>query len=865
MKDTFLLSNIEAQVQLNFAAPNASALGYTSYLLLNYERTLSVQDLPVLFFKKQAGSFTMSAGAPPEVWRIGTFNKPVKLEVGTENNTFVTADTATNAIYVAFMPQQLPEATVIGKVAPQNLLASPAPELLIVTHPNFRAAAERLARFRQQHDQLQTLVVSTEDIYTEVSGGRQDISAIRNFARYLYNKNPEQLKYLLLIGDASYDYLNRTTNNTNFVPTYESRQSLHPIYSFSSDDYFGFMEADEGEWAEDGCASCENGNHTLDIGVGRLPVTTAEEAEAVVDKLMAYSADAARFAPWKTRIAFVADDGDRNIHQLDADLLAEKLKEMQPFYSVEKLYVDAYPQTTTPNGKRSPIVKQKLSELVEEGSFIINYNGHGAETGWTNERILDNPQVINWINPVQLPLLLTATCEFGRFDDPRKTSGAEYAILNPNGGAIALLTTTRPVFSNTNFMLNEAFYASAFAPLPNGEMPRLGDILRYTKNNSMLGVVNRNFSLLGDPSLRLNYPQRHAEVTRISNRNGEVLTQLKAQEEVNVEGAVFTANGAVDASFNGTAQIAVYDKPATAYTLGDEDSPMAYKEQRHLLFKGSAQVNSGKYSTRFVVPKDIDYGAGAGRIQVYAVNNEATADAGGAFTELNISGTAADAPADVTPPEIQLFLQNEGFTQGATVADKSLLYANFTDASGISISNRRPGFGIELFIDGAEMPIANLSNYYLADTDNYTSGRLSFRLPSLPDGPHTLKLTARDTYNNLGSKSLQFTVNSDMPLLFNDVQVYPNPVAEEDIWLNYTHDQLKESYAFTIELHDIQGRKVAGKQLVVKPTSLQTQAKLFSATELAGLPAGIYVMHIDALATSARNSTHFERKMILLR
>src|SRR6202008_673929 len=123
-------------------------------------------------------------------------------------------------------------------VSNQNLRGLGSVTMIVVTNPEFRSEAERLASHRQSHNGWSSVVVTPEEIYNEFSSGRQDVSAIRDFVKLVYDKNPNTLKAVLIVGKGSYDYKDRMPNNTNFVPTYESRNSLAPLETYSSDDYF---------------------------------------------------------------------------------------------------------------------------------------------------------------------------------------------------------------------------------------------------------------------------------------------------------------------------------------------------------------------------------------------------------------------------------------------------------------------------------------------------------------------------------------------------------------------------------------------------------------------------------------------------
>ncbi|MGB3780049.1 MAG: type IX secretion system sortase PorU, partial [Tunicatimonas sp.] len=422
---------------------------------LRYEQPFTFRSLASA--RQEQTTFRLTSS--PEdliVWDVTDPQAPVRFDLIRQEggHSFTVRTPGQLREFAAAGFSNLPTATVVESVAPQNLKDGNVPNLVIVSPPAFRAEAARLAELRRNHDGLSVRVVSPQEIYNEFSSGRQDVSAIRNYMKYLYDTEAAQIKYLLLFGKGSYDYRSDRAGNTNFVPTYESRNSVHPIFSYSSDDYYGFLEDDEGQWEES-----FTGDHTMEIGVGRLPVKSAAEARIVVDKLIHYATSARTQGRWRNRVVFVADDGDNNKHQRDAEQLSRRIDTAYASFSATKIYLDAFPQEALPGGEAAPAASQRIERELKQGALIMNYTGHGSETRWTQENIF-NVNTINQLrNYDQLPFFVTATCEFGRHDDPDRVSGAEQLILSERGGAIGLVTTARPVYSNTNLLLNQAFYA----------------------------------------------------------------------------------------------------------------------------------------------------------------------------------------------------------------------------------------------------------------------------------------------------------------------------------------------------------------------------------------------------------------------
>ena len=791
------------QLKLRYNRNNSDkSLGYLNYILVHAERNLKMSEEPIVFKSIQSlsnplSTFTISnANTNTEVWDLSNPFEP-KRQVGTlsGSNFSFGAVTVSLTDYVVFDKSNAFIPEFVNEVENQNIHAVTSADLLIVCHKDFREEAERLASFRRSHDGLEVVVVTTEEVYNEFSSGSMDFTAIRDYAKHIYDQGG--LKHLLLFGKGTYDYKDNYELNLPLVPIYESRNSLHPLRTYSSDDYFGFMEDDEGDWIEE-----VSGDHTLDIGVGRLPVKDLEEAQGVVDKLIDY-AENATFGRWKNKVVFVADDGDANTHQRQAHELAFFVDTVYSNFDTDRLFLDNFKQESQPAGERSDEAENALNRMMEEGALIVNYTGHGGESGWTQEAILDNFMIEEWDNQPKYPLFVTATCEFGRNDDPRRESGGEKTILNPKGGAIALVTTARPVNSSTNFELNKAFYNAIFAK-ENGIYLSLGDIFKETKNNSLKGSSNRNFSLLGDPSMRIAYPNYSMIIDEINGK--DVLLEvdtLQAQSLATISGHVSSYQGAVQ-DFNGIVNLTVYDKLSGKETLGNENQPFSYQEWDNILFNGQASVVDGYFEMSFVVPKNIEYNTGKGRISMYAYDDESGMDAHGATIEVPIGQSDASF-IDNTPPGITLYINDTTFIEGGYTSENVLFLAKLEDESGINTSSSHVGNSLSISLDGEEAIIAN--KYYLGDLDSYQSGWVAFPINDLEEGYHEITFTASDTYNNNASATIQFIVSEKGKLLITELGNYPNPVGEQTKFF-VTHNRAGEDIQIDFKIIKLTGEVV---------------------------------------------------------
>ncbi|WP_247237741.1 type IX secretion system sortase PorU [Telluribacter sp. SYSU D00476] len=759
----------------------ANAQAYLDYIALQIRRRLQQYDGQQVYrflpAARDTVQYRIQTTSPDWIWWDVTVPLHPRQALLQRTSTGIAQFGAQGArqvrTYVGFLPQQALEPPAWQPVPNQNIYASTVPDLLIVSARAWEKEAQRLAQHRRQHDGLDVLVVTTDQVYNEFASGRADVSAIRDFARHLYQQAPDKLKYLLLLGDATYDYRNRSRTQSaaqqqGWVPVYESRESLHPVFTYSSDDYFGFMKDREGYWQES-----TSGDHTLDIGTGRLPVKTADEARVVVDKLIHYDTSPRTRGAWRNRIGFVADDGDGNIHQQHADELAGIT---QPYLLPQRLFIDAFPQLTTPEGPKAPELNAAIGRNIEEGTLILNYTGHGGISGWAEEQVLTLADIQSLRGYNNMPLLVTATCEFGRYDDPALVSGAELMVLSPRGAAIGAVTTTRPVFASTNFALNKAFYEVLTTV---GTSARMGDIVRITKNRSLSGSLNRNFTLLGDPSMRLARPEYEIQWEAIADT-------LRALQKVKLTGRVVQKGSASAVStFEGTARVTLFDKPVSFRTAGSESTPATYSEYRSRLFDGQVSIRNGRFNVEFVVPRNIDYRLGKGRISVYAVSTDSLSDAAAQLGV--VVGGSENSLTDRTPPQIRAYLNDSSFRDGQVVPASSVLWIEASDESGINVS--QAGLGHELLATLNDSTTFVLNDYFVAHTDDYQRGTIRFPLEGLPPGHYTVHVKIWDTYTNSSETTLRFIVGPESGIKLVRAHVFPNPFQEQlSFELEHTRD-----------------------------------------------------------------------------
>lgn len=859
--DTFTVSgsglNLSEGLNINFTFnENSVNDGYIDYAHVLMEKSLNLNNGPLHWFSSGLSSFEISgASTSTQIWDISDPTAVINTNAQVTDNKAIMASGLDPAAFLAFDVEHFLTPIFKQKLANQNLHGLAAADGIIITHKDFLASAQRLANFRIAHDGLLVEVVSVDQIFNEFGSGSPDPTAIRDFIKVQYDKY-SQLKYVLMFGDCSFDYKDRSIEKTNFVPIYESRNSLHPLNSYSSEDYFGFMSDSEGEWIES-----YDGDHTMELGIGRIPIQSNEEGEAVVNKIIRYHTNKLAYGKWRNKITFIADDGNGNIHELAAELLSKYVDTIQQGLNVDKIYLDAYAQEQN----KSPQASGDFLKAISNGNLIVNYTGHGNEGVLTDEDIFTELMISDLSNNLLLPLFVTATCDFGRYDYPNRVTAGEQIVLLPYGGAIALITATRSVIADRNYELNEAFYFSAMEKV-DGKLKRLGDIMRETKNNSLAGPSNRNYALIGDPMMRIAFPENQIALTAINNKPISQLDTLNAFGKYTVSGEV-QSNGKIDTKFNGVMTLTVYDKPTKFQTRGDEDPKQIYEIRDVLLFQGRATVTEGKFDIEFVVPKNINYSFGEGKLSFYAVNDLSTADASGAFSEVIVGGSEKVTASDQAPPEISIFLNDSTFQTGGTVGPSSMLLVKLEDESGINISNI--GFGNELLMYLNENEAIALNEYYEASIDTYQKGWVSYPIDNLETGKYELTIEASDIFNNATSKTIEFFVNESNGIKLTNIINYPNPIEPENKYttISFDHDRLGEDLKASVTLTDMQGQEVYTETYRFDNVSDKTLQIVWNLDTFGtkGIRKGVYIYRLKVQSQIDGSTGEVFRRMIIMK
>jgi hypothetical protein len=860
-----------------------SADGYLDYFILQARRSNSFTGQVTQFCDSKSvgtGRITKfiirSSNSDVNLWDISDpLNAKQINPIGTGDNLTFKAATDSLKTFIAFIPGNVSKPLIKPIAIPNQDLHSSGPsDMIIITHPLFREYAEKLAKIHLNNDGLLTQVVTLEQVYNEFSGGIPDIAAIRNFTRMKYQNQKgsnHPLKYLLLFGDGSYENKTLPPNNPNFIPTYQSQNSNVYVSSFTSDDFYGLLDDGEGEAVEDGEKVLIGSE---DIGIGRIPVSDTIQAGIIISKILRYL-DPVNFGDWKNIICITADDEDGNTHMSDAEGLSSLLEDNVPSYNVQKIYLDAYKQTTTVSGQLYPDVNKAITDRINSGCLIFNYVGHGSENGLAHESVVKTEDINTWNNGGRLPLFVTATCEFSRFDDIEinsatrvmspKTSAGEMVLLNKDGGGIALMSTTRVVYSAPNYILNKNILYSAFDRDESGNPLCFGDIIRIAKNNSGIGPNKRNFSLLGDPALKLAYPWHGKVITdSINNVSVAVVTDsLKALSLITVAGHIEEPGGNLMSTFNGTVTPLIYDKSSKIKTLANDGGPiMEFNQRNNILFSGKTLAKGGRFKFTFIVPRDIDYSFGTGKISYYANNNKE--DMNGSFSNLVVGGFSKTALNDTVGPEIKLYMNDTLFRNGGITDDNPQLLAIIEDKGGINTTGSGIGHDLTGYIDNDPDKSFLLNNYYVNDFDNYMKGRIIYNLAGLSSGSHTLTLKAWDNFNNSSEKSIIFLVQNGKQFILKNLLNYPNPFLSETR-ISAEHNRPESEFNITINIFSLSGRIIKIIKTKVRSSGYALPPLTWDGNDDAGMKVGrgIYPYSVIVTDESGEMASASGRMIIL--
>jgi hypothetical protein len=816
----FPVSGSNISLTVDKSGPSGSE-AWLDYIEINYRKTLTTGSGYSVFSDKNSlaqtnAKFTINnANSNHQVWDVTNPLMPIQQSfslVGS-NAEFQADCSDTLHSFMVFDPNAAMTPASIVSIATQNLhaLTEQVSDMLIITHPGFLSAAQDLANFHTTHDGMVVHVTTVDQIYNEYSSGKQDISAIRDYIKMNYDKHPTDYpKYVLLFGDGSYDYkpyLNRLDyDNTNFVPAYETQESFsRGGASYCSDDFFALLDDSEGTFGYVYLSAASN----IDVGLGRIPCRTLGEAQGIVDKIKYYVTDTECMRDWRNIVTVVADDMEAGWEANflgGSELIANQIDGLNKVWNIDKIYLDSYQQVSNA-GQRYPEAEKTLYNRVNKGSLLINYIGHGGETGMSAERVIQIDDFESLINEKSLPCFVTATCTFTRFDNPEFNSAGEVLVQMPDKGAIGLYSTIRPISIVSNW--NTHFYNAAFKRLGNGEMPRMGDIMRISKNQSPNDYWQmQNILFFGDPAVRLAYPEIKVVTDSINGIHADTTVgfigdTLMASQLVTISGHIEDLSGVMQSTYDGDLYTTIFDKASNLTTLGnDGGTQFNYSLRKNVIFKGKSTVVDGKFTFQFVVPLDINYLIGQGKISYYSTNNIDT-DAHGYYDGFNIGGSENNCTTDGVGPEIEVFMNDTNFVEMGITQSATHLLVTVSDANGINTTGLGIGHDLQAIIDNDIANPINLNDYYIGNNNSYTDGTAEYYITGLTPGFHTVVVQVWDGCNNQNQATLNFAVTNAEAALIN-FQAYPNPFSDE-VTLAFEHNFEGKNVTATIEIMDMAG------------------------------------------------------------
>lgn len=789
---------------------------------LNYFRLQMKRELKIYgsytFFRSlaargNASRFTLQgADANTLVFDVTDGINPLQMETSLSGSELSFTIPASSALreFVAVKPSQIKTPETVGEVTNQNLHALSQQDMIVIAPSAFTTQAERLAEAHRTMDGLTVQVVTPETIYNEFSSGTPDATAYRRFMKMFYDRRTSDAdapKYLLLFGDGSYDNRQltaswRSLDMTNMLLTYQTENSLN-YESFVIDDYFGFLDD-----ADNSKALLQN--KKVCLGIGRFPIRTTEQAAQMVDKVITYMENK-NTGTWKNNLCFIADDGNNSDgymteHMSFADQLADYMESSHPEFLVDKLYYDAYKKDLTAG--TYPDVQTNLQKLLKDGLLLLNYTGHGGTTALSDEKVVTQTDIAQY-SYSHLPVWITATCDFTRFDD-LNTSAGEDVFLNRNSGGIALFTTVRVAYSRPNFPINNNMIRNLFER-ENGRRRTLGEVIKATKNH--LSSINKlGFCLIGDPAMKLAYPEYNMKVTSVNGQSVDgAPISFKALGKITVEGEVVDGSGTLVSDFTGIVNPTVKDSKVTVTCLnnnGQEGDPFTYTDYPNTLFVGNDSVRNGRFSFTFTVPKDISYSNLQGKMNLYAVDTEKGAEAHGNFNNFTVGGTSGTAETDTVGPEIRaLYLNDTTFVDGGQVNTTPYFVARLWDKSGVNITGSSVGHDMMLTIDESAVLSYNLNSYYELQVGEEGAGIVKFSIPALEPGKHTAEFRVWDIQNNSTVQTFTFEVVEGLkPYLF-DVIATPT-LAREQVTFHISHNRPESRMRVGIMVYDLAGRRL---------------------------------------------------------
>lgn len=717
-----------------------------------------------------------------------------------------------------FQTATFPEPEYVYQITNQDHHADEAADMIIIISASQKllAQAERLKAHHEQQDGLRVRIVPADELYNEFSSGTPDATAYRRYLKMLYDRaesEGDMPRYLLLFGDGVWDNRMHYSEWNGYDPDdfllcFESENSFSATNCFVSDDFFCLL--DDEEMIQQPVSTGYTYQGKPDVAVGRFPARTLEDATILVDKTIGYAHNDYAGA-WQNTICMMGDDGNNNAHMITADKVATMIETNYSGFQMKKIYWDAYTRTSSSTGYSYPDVTRLIKQQMASGALMMNYCGHGAPYAFSHELVMKLADFAE-ASSMKLPLWVTASCDIMPFDGQEENIG-ETVMLNKRGGGVAFFGTTRTVYASYNEVMNLAFSKYVLSPdCTIGEAVRLAKC-ELVNQGSDTSPNKLQYTLLGDPALKLACPRQTVVVDSINGVPAGAGVQLSAGTVATISGHI--ADGTMltaDSQFNGLVTATVRDAEETITCKQNDDSsdgaenPFVYTDRTKTLYNGSDSVVGGVFHVTFAVPKDISYTDGSGLITLYAVNTDRTVTAHGEYDGFVLNGSGT-IQTDSIGPSVYCYLNAKTFTNGDKVNATPYFMADLYDDSGINASGNSVGHDLELIIDGDMNRTYNLNDYFTYDFGDYRSGKVGFSIPELTEGQHRLLFRAWDVLNNSSVSELAFIVVKDLESAHFNVVCTKNPATERTSFV-VTHDRVGSEISITMDVFDLSGRQL---------------------------------------------------------
>lgn len=798
---------------VDYSYSGAIKLANLDYIRVEYDRRLRLDNGELYFYDTYRASECVrieGCDAATVVWDVTDPARPVEVEYTLDGQSAVFSPGSGYHEFVAFNPTATRRSVneLYASVSNQDLHSLAVPDMVIITLPEYMNAANRLASHHERQDGMTVHVVTPDAVYNEFSSGNPDVGAFRRLLKMWYDRDPQKMKYCLLMGRPTYDNKMITAvvreSGYNRLPIWQSENGVSSNTSYSTDDYLAMLADSEEE-------TFMMSTQQLLIGVGRLPVKSLAEAETVVSKIIKY-VEQPEYGMWRNNVMIIADDQDNGVHLDQAQSVYAGMRSAGNgrHFVYDRLYLDSYPLSFTGTGASYPEARNRLYRKINEGLLMIDYIGHASPRGWGHEGLMTWLD-IKGMNNARLPFIYAATCEFARWDDD-DVSGGEELLLNPNSGVVSIMTPSRSVYITQNGVMNRGMASQLFERAADGKGKRLGDIVMDSKNYYKDADDNKlRYCLLGDPAMRLPSPELELRIVEIDGKpvNDSDFPELKSRSKSKIKGVVCLSDGSVATDYNGVAELRLYDAETVieTYGNGEEGKKTMYNDRVTMLSATSTTIKNGEWEATVIIPSEISNNYSPALLSMYAYDSTSGIEANGSSEKMYVYGYDDSSDNDTDGPTVEEFyLNNRHFSSGGVVNTSPVVFARVSDESGINLSDG--GIGHKMLLTLDQKTIYDDVNFsYSCDPEDYRAGEIVYPLDGLVPGLHTLEFEVWDNVGNSSRRSIEFNVAAACDPVIFSVTPDCNPATTAVVFTLHT-DRPMSRLDCDFEVFDLNGRKV---------------------------------------------------------